>query len=134
MNSIAKAQHSSRSLTANDGDDSANELKVLNDGDGAKLLMELWSEYISEHSFIKFPAYMKEQDALLLKYRNGRTLTQEERDAKMADAPPKRSRKKKKKSVPTSDVSDAPEMTASDIPNSQIFAHYMSKGLRGEIA
>jgi hypothetical protein len=89
-------------LADDDQDDEGNRLRVLNDGDGVKLLMDVYTSYVSDDDFVKFPKFMRDVDTLLYKARGNRGLTKEDRIAmeQEADAAPKKGRKKKKGAPP----------------------------------
>lgn len=109
------AQNAILNLFADDGDDDADRLLVMNDGDGARLLMDLYVTYVSEYDFSNFPRLMKNVDRLLYKARGNKAFTHEDRRAAEEAEPdmPKRGKKKKRAAAPApAPVSDMP----SDMP------------------
>lgn len=85
-------------LLADDNDESndRSKLKVLNDGDGVRLLMSIYQDYVSDDDYVKFPTFMYDVDTLLYKARGNRTLTREERE-EMEDAAPKKKGRRRPK-------------------------------------
>jgi hypothetical protein len=105
MTARAMAQFLSRDLARQKAlnllaDDEDDDLLVINDADGARLLMDVWNTYVSEYNFGKFPAFMRKVDRLLYQVRGNKAFTHEERqaaeEAAAAAAPPPRKSKKKK--------------------------------------
>ena len=98
-----KAANVVKKLLADDQDESSDRsrLKVLNDGDGVKLLMSIYQDYVSDDDYVKFPEFMYNVDTLLYKARGNKTLTREERE-EMEESAPKRNRRPKKRK-PTGD-------------------------------
>lgn len=99
-NEIAR-QKTLRLLADEDGDE---DLLVMNDSDGARMLMDIWNTYVSEYNFSKFPNFMKKVDKLLYQVRGNKAFTHEERaaaeEAAAADPAPRRGKRKKKAASP----------------------------------
>lgn len=115
-------------------------MQVLIDGDGMKLLMDVWQEYVSDDDYVNFPEFMRKVDNLLLGFRGGKPLTREER-AEMNEAPaPKKRGKKKKKAAPPPDKPPEPngdtstEVTSSDeMKRPLMYAGFISAHMQGRI-
>jgi hypothetical protein len=110
-NARAMAQFMSRDLARQktlrliaDDSDGDDDLLVINDADGARLLMDVWNTYVSEYNFGKFPAFMRKVDRLLYQVRGNKAFTHEERqaaeEAAAAAAPVRRGKKKKRSASP----------------------------------
>jgi hypothetical protein len=108
-NASAMAQFMSRDLARQKtlkllaDEDADDDLLVINDADGARLLMDVWNTYVSEYNFGKFPAFMRKVDRLLYQVRGNKAFTHEERqaaeEAAQAAAPVRRGGKKKRRTA-----------------------------------
>lgn len=58
--------------------ETAEKLQVFRDSEAAKVIMKLFSSYVSETDISDLPAFLQEIDALFVKYRNGNTAPEEE--------------------------------------------------------
>jgi hypothetical protein len=116
-------------LQADDDEDEGNRLRVLNDGDGVKLLMDVYTSYVSDDDFVKFPKFMRDVDTLLYKARGNRGLTKEDRLAmeEEASAAPKKSRKKKKAAPPPPTSDSPPDNNNSNSDNTEVTASDLDK-------
>lgn len=132
-----KAHSAMLRLQADDGDTSDRDtLKVLNDGDGVKLLMSIYQDYVSDDDYVKFPKFMADVDNLLYKARGNRTLTREERDEMLEAAPPKRGKKKKKPAEDAPPPADANAGAPTDsgtiiqASNTNAYARHLTNHIR----
>lgn len=119
-------------------DDENNKMKVLIDGDGMKLLMDVWQEYVSDDDYVNFPDFMRKVDNLLLGFRGGKPLTKEERQEMNEAATPKKRKGKKKKAIKPVDPSSNDEgtttnteMAASDF---NAVSYYVARQLKKKAA
>lgn len=130
-------------LQADDEEHEGDKLKVLNDGDGVKLLMDVYTSYVSDDDFVKFPKFMRDVDTLLYKARGNRGLTKEDRlaleeEAAAVSSSKKRGKRKKGSAAPpppppnnsnSDNGSGNTEMAASDLDTriGNFFERYLSK-------
>lgn len=141
-----KANEVVNRLLADDGDEAndRSKLKVLNDGDGVRLLMSIYQDYVSDDDYVKFPDFMYNVDSLLYKARGNKALTREERE-EMEEATPKRGKRKKPKQrpkpenpssegkpegAPSTDATNTTpgQITANDLnPIGSFFSRYLTK-------
>lgn len=112
-------------MQADDEEPEKDKLKVLNDGDGVKLLLDIFNTYVSDDDYVAFIPFMKAVDGLLFKARGNRGLTKEDRAAIEEEAErnsmSKKSRKKKKnKTPPPADSSSNDNSGNGDSGNTEI--------------
>lgn len=129
-------------LEADDGDGQhGGKLKVLIDGDGMKLLMSIYQDYVSDDDYVEFPKFMRDVDNLLLNARGGKALTREERENFEEDRPAttKRAKKKKKKAkletqqVEAQPLPDAPKELTSSINRAASISKFVAKARNNTI-